>query len=672
MEKFEQYKLLNYLSNALKSKNFLKEHLIDVYDWHDMQGKSFVDYSWTTKDEEERFLDFKDISRTQKKQSYQRGENFIIAVDKKMKSLQNSPMSILEKRLGYISELLELTDEEQNLYGLLSRIKLDENFEDFNREVCGRCNKLKKNASLLLAQKQRKIEEILDKKSPLLQFGLIESEYNGDICASDLTVKILSQNINNAMDIKNVILGEKRKANLAWKDFSYLEEKDFCARIFSHAVKDKKTGVNLLFYGEPGTGKTEFAKTLAERIKAELYAVGEQFEESERKESLNLAYRLLSKDKNVCLLVDEADDFLEKDSLPFMRKKENNKLYVNRLLESNKTPTIWIINSIEDIEKSYLRRFTYALNFSKPNLKTRTEMWQKELKANNLPSDKKTAEEFALQYKLSPSFIVTAVKTAQLAGGGLAEVKQSLTSLEKAYNNGYCLPPKATHAATFNPKLLNTDTDLSLLSERIKKLPQRNFSLCLYGASGTGKSAYGEFLAKTLEMPVVKKKCSDLLSMWVGGTEQNIAAAFKEGRENQAVLIFDEADSFLQDRSRAYNSWEVTQVNEMLTQMESYPYPFVCTTNLMDNLDKASLRRFTFKVAYDYMTPEQSSLAFKHFFNIAKVNLSHLNSLAPGDFVVVKQKAQILGLEKNKNELIKMLEQEQQNKAPIQHKIGFI
>ena len=92
----------------------------------------------------------------------------------------------------------------------------------------------------------------------------------------------------------------------------------------------------------------------------------------------------------------------------------------------------------------------------------------------------------------------------------------------------------------------------------------------------------------------------------------------------------------------------------------------------MASLDKASLRRFTFKVAYDYMTPKQSSLAFKHFFNIANVNLSHLNSLAPGDFVVVKQKAQILGLEKNKNELIKMLEQEQKNKAPVHNKIGFL
>ena len=92
----------------------------------------------------------------------------------------------------------------------------------------------------------------------------------------------------------------------------------------------------------------------------------------------------------------------------------------------------------------------------------------------------------------------------------------------------------------------------------------------------------------------------------------------------------------------------------------------------MDSLDKASLRRFTFKVAYDYMTPEQACLAFQHFFGIDNVDLAHLPSLAPGDFVVVKQKAEILGLLKDKNELIKMLEQEQLNKAPVHHKIGFM
>ena len=672
MEKFEQFKFLTYLNNVLKNKRFFKEHLADIFDWHDSQGKDIIAYPWTTQAEIDQCLDFKDIIRMQKKEAFIRGEKFIEKINKKIISLSKSPISGFEKRLCHVGKLLALTETEQKIYGLLTRIKMDDDFEALSREIFGRSNKLKQNMSAFLEIKQRDIDVALDKQSSLLKYGLIENDFTGDITATDFSVKLLSQNIKSVSDVKRAILGTPCAASLEWDDFSYLEEKDFCAKIFAQAVKNKEKGINLLFYGAPGTGKTEFAKTLAKKIKAELYAIGEMFEEDSRKESLNLAHSVLAKNKNVCLLIDEADDFLEQETPLFFRRKENNKLYVNRMLENNPTPTIWIINSINETDKAYLRRFTFALNFSKPNLQTRIEMWQKSLKAHNLPSDKKTAEEFAVQYKLSPSFISTAVRTAKLADGGLQEVKQSLTSLQKAYNNGRLQQSTNNNKTRFNPKLLNTDTDLSLLSERIKTLPERNFSLCLYGASGTGKSAYGEYLAQELEMPVIKKKCSDLLSMWVGGTEQNIAEAFNEGRENQAVLIFDEADSFLRDRSNAFRSWEVTQVNEMLTQMENYPYPFVCTTNLMESLDKASLRRFTFKVGYDYMTPEQSSLAFKHFFNIANIDLSYLNSLAPGDFVVVKQKAEILGLLNNPEELIKMLEAEQQNKAPVQHKIGFL
>jgi transitional endoplasmic reticulum ATPase len=57
------------------------------------------------------------------------------------------------------------------------------------------------------------------------------------------------------------------------------------------------------------------------------------------------------------------------------------------------------------------------------------------------------------------------------------------------------------------------------------------------------------------------------------------------------MLIFDEADSLLFDRREAVRSWEVSQVNEMLTWMEQHPLPFCCTTKMMEKFDSASLRR---------------------------------------------------------------------------------
>ena len=104
---------------------------------------------------------------------------------------------------------------------------------------------------------------------------------------------------------------------------------------------------------------------------------------------------------------------------------------------------------------------------------------------------------------------------------------------------------------------------------------------------------------------VFEKRASDLLSKWVGETEQQIAAAFAEARDAGAFLIFDEADSLLADRRGAHRSWEVSQVNEMLTWMESHPLPFACTTNFAEHLDTATLRRFVFKVRLDYVAPEQ-------------------------------------------------------------------
>ena len=140
------------------------------------------------------------------------------------------------------------------------------------------------------------------------------------------------------------------------------------------------------------------------------------------------------------------------------------------------------------------------------------------------------------------------------------------------------------------------------------------------------------------------------------------------------MLIFDEADSFLQNRSKAHYAWEKTAVNEMLTWMESHPYPFICTTNLMNDIDPASLRRFTFKVKYDFLTPTQVKIAFDFFFGL-KVDegeISHLNKLTPADFTVIKNKAEIFGLKNQPARLIEMLSEEQKLKAPqTTSNIGF-
>jgi SpoVK/Ycf46/Vps4 family AAA+-type ATPase len=158
--------------------------------------------------------------------------------------------------------------------------------------------------------------------------------------------------------------------------------------------------------------------------------------------------------------------------------------------------------------------------------------------------------------------------------------------------------------------------------------------------------------------------------MWVGGTEQNIADMFRQAAVDGALLLLDEADSFLQDRRRAFSSWEVTQVNELLTQMECFDGLFVCATNCMESFDPAVLRRFHFKVRFDYLTREQRE---RHFVAVLRElgclidtelpenlrsDLSRLTNLTPGDFASVVERIRISGVNSSPEQFLCELRKE--------------
>lgn len=216
------------------------------------------------------------------------------------------------------------------------------------------------------------------------------------------------------------------------------------------------------------------------------------------------------------------------------------------------------------------------------------------------------------------------------------------------------------------------------LSERlIRSLAEggarKAFSLCVYGPPGTGKSAFTRYLAEKMGLEVLQKRVSDLFSMWVGETEKAIARAFEEAQETDAFLVFDEADSLLADRGLAIRSWEITQVNEMLTWMESHDLPFACTTNLVDRLDPASLRRFTLKIKFDFMSGTQIRKAFLLYFGAeAPKELLSIRTLTPGDFAVVRRRAEITGARGNSHALVEMLAQECAMKRERARSIGFL
>lgn len=232
-------------------------------------------------------------------------------------------------------------------------------------------------------------------------------------------------------------------------------------------------------------------------------------------------------------------------------------------------------------------------------------------------------------------------------GGGNAQPQLTETEQE---------PEVPKEKIKFDFGMVNCNSNLKDLTKKLKASKQTNYGILLYGESGCGKSYFGQYLAQELGMPVIKKRASDLIDKFVGQTERNIKEAFKEAKQKKAVLLFDEADSFLFDRKYAQRDFECASTNELLTQMEDHPYPFIMTTNLKEKIDKASLRRFLFKIKYDYMTENNIVSGVKTYFGkefgLTKEQLKELKYITAGDFKTAKRKMDVLENSKYTNEKI--------------------
>ncbi len=480
---------------------------------------------------------------------------------------------------------------------------------------------------------------------------------------------LLTQTFNNADEVRNVLLGETNHCQLSAENFMHVSsEFNNIKNLLEHSKNEK--GINILLYGQVGAGKTSFAHSVVNAAGLKLYSISSEEGSRTPKERRNRfcqTLKLLNSKPDSVILFDNADDILCSDRFG---SESSDKLFVYNLLETNDKPVIWIVNSVRHIIPSFIRRFALTVKIKSPDANSKKTLWQGIFKKHNLEFDYEKFADLINDTNVPVGVLDTAVKNAKLTGD-MNMVQYTIHSLDSAVRGDVSVEPTPVKKA-FNTNLLNTDTDLKLLADRIVTKKLNKFSLCLYGAPGTGKTAFADYLGDRLNIPVIKKRASDLKGAYVGETEKNIAAAFAEAKSKKAMLVFDEADSFLQDRNKAQRSWEISSVNEMLTQMESAEFPFICTTNLMDTLDAASLRRFTFKVKYDYLTLPQVVLAFDEFFGI-KVSESDVNKctcLAPGDFVVVKNKADILDIHETKD-LIDMLLQEQSVKCHNTQKIGF-
>ena len=532
---------------------------------------------------------------------------------------------------------------------------------------------------MLLGEDPAKIASRLTARARLPASGLLYLGRDGGLHVPSPLVLLSRAGTKPATDFYDQLLGTAAGTPPPWEAFAHLgREADIAASLLQAALTGRESGVHILLYGPPGTGKTSFAMALAFHLGVRLRPVTEADDDDgepdreERLAGIRWAGQIAPRGDTV-LLLDEAEDLFAPRRTMLNEPRTSSRVFMHRLLENMPVPVIWTANDIGVLGSAVVRRMTMCVEMKVPNLAIRTRLWRRMGEAEGVVLAEPEAARLARLVPAAPAVAATALRGARLAGGGAETARLIVAGMARAVHGGALPAPEPEPAALYDPGLINADTDLAALTAELSRPDApRAISFLLSGPSGAGKSAWVRHLAALMGLPVLQKRASDLLDPYVGGTEQNIAGAFAEAREAQAFLVFDEADSLLLERGDAVRSWEISQVNEMLTWMEAHKLPFACTTNLAERLDRASLRRFLVKLRFGWLTEAQARMAFRRFFGLAApAGLDGLRCLTPADFALVARRAALGGAASDPAALLRLLAAESVGRAGGRGPIGF-
>ena len=433
----------------------------------------------------------------------------------------------------------------------------------------------------------------------------------------------------------------------------------------------------ILIHGAPGTGKTEFARRMAELMQVALYEIHSIINDRElgpgdRLRCFAGAQALLASRQKCLLLFDEADQALE-SSRGFLGRGNDNwdKAWLNSLLENSSVPGIWIANEINSVHPAVLRRFTLVTEMPAMAARELSEVYRKQL------DEVHVSHEWLLRVarngSVTPGLMAQAARVAQaVTDKSTGDIEDTMTLVLEGHCQAAGRPfdaakicPTRTDRLPYSVSWLNTVPCIDDIVAQASASRHPTGRFLMHGPPGTGKSRLAREIAERGDIQLISASASDLLSSYVGKTEKNIAALFREASASNAAIVVDEVDGLLADRRNAVRTWEISQVNELLTRIESFEGMLFATTNRIDMIDPAVLRRFDAKIRFDYMKPEHAADMFCQMLDAAEdirewvlPRLTRLAKLTPGTFETASRWLAVNNQTLTPQGLIKALEQE--------------
>lgn len=177
------------------------------------------------------------------------------------------------------------------------------------------------------------------------------------------------------------------------------------------------------------------------------------------------------------------------------------------------------------------------------------------------------------------------------------------------YNFSQVILPEETRKRIYND--LNTIKHQDLIYNQwgFSEVDSKPKSILnFYGPPGTGKTMCAHAIASMLERPLLALNYSEIESKYVGDAAKNLKKAFDTATELNAIMFFDEADSFLGKRIENVTHGSDQALNSLRSQMlillEDFEGVVLFATNLVTNFDKAFESRILDHIKLDLPNKE--------------------------------------------------------------------
>lgn len=370
-------------------------------------------------------------------------------------------------------------------------------------------------------------------------------------------------------------------------------------------------GVLMLFYGKPGTGKTMTAHGIAAHLGRRVLNVDIPafIKHSDADRFLPGLFRE-ARLQNALLFFDECETL-------FASRRSGNALMTLLLTEIERFEGVAILatNMPELLDEALDRRILVKIRFDDPDRRARAEIWQKHLPPQAPLADDVDVQLLADRFEITGGYIKNAVLMAVADAVHTQHKGQpqiSMAALERAAKDQLkrigddrhdLIQPKVRLQDVILPEHLRNQVDELIDAARHRRTVLESWGIgarlsagkgvaaLLAGAPGTGKTLCAEAIAAELNRPLLLAQVPALLSKWVGGTEQNLAALFRDARAEGAVLFLDEADALLMDRDQLQHKHDMRTVNVLLQLIERHEGVVLLASNRASQLDKALARR---------------------------------------------------------------------------------